>query len=263
MKKRIIGGAIICALAIPCFIIKTAIVFDIIACLVGTFALFELLNANKNLKDMPNLFKMISLVTVPLIAFLNLNGSFYMGIDVLSLIIPIILLWIPSLFFNKKGYGSNEAFLAITSGLLIGIVTYGFITLFTSNRWMLLYLIIIQVGTDVFAYLGGKFLGKHKFSKISPNKTIEGCIIGSVFGTALGFIYFLKVLQAPNMILVLFITLLFSIIGQAGDLLFSLIKRENDIKDFSHIIPGHGGICDRFDSLSLIILVYMIIFRFL
>ncbi|MBR6072817.1 MAG: phosphatidate cytidylyltransferase [Bacilli bacterium] len=263
MKKRIIGGAIICALIIPCFIIKTPIVFDILACIVGVLAMYELINANKHLNKMPNMLKALSLICVPLMAFLNLNGSFYMGIELLSLVIPILLLWLPSLILHKKGYGSTEAFITIMTGLLIGIITYGFITLFTANRWVLLYLIIIQVGTDVFAYLGGKVLGKHKFSKISPNKTIEGCVIGSVFGTALGFIYFLKVLQAPNLVLILFVTLLFSVIGQAGDLLFSLIKRENDIKDFSHIIPGHGGICDRLDSLSLILLLYIIIFRFL
>lgn len=263
MKKRIVGGAIICALIIPCFIIPTAIVFDVLACIVGILALYELLNANKSLNKMHNIFKTISLVCVPLFAFLNLNGSYYMGIELLSIVIPILLLWLPSLFLHKKGYGSTESFIAIACALLIGLITYAFITLFTTNRWMLLYLIIIQVGTDVFAYLGGKFLGKHKFSKISPNKTIEGCAIGSIFGTALGFIYFLKVLQAPNMLVIFIVTLLFSVIGQAGDLLFSLIKRDNDIKDFSHIIPGHGGICDRLDSLSLIMLLYMIIFRFL
>lgn len=262
MKKRLIGGAIICALIIPCFLLKP-IVFDIIAGIVGTIAMYELINANKHLSKMPGFLKIFSLIFVPLIAYMNLSNSLLIGIDVLSLAIPIVLLWLPSLFFHKKGYGSSEAFIVIATGLLIGIITYSFITLFTINRWTMLYLIIIQTGTDIFAYLGGKLLGKHKFSKISPNKTIEGCLIGSIFGSALGFIYFIKVFDTSNMLLILVITILFSIVGQAGDLLFSLIKRDNDIKDFSHIIPGHGGICDRLDSLSLIVLLFIIISRFI
>ena len=262
MKKRIIGGALICALVIPCFIFG-GIVFDILACAVGLIAMFELVNSNKHLSKIPTFMKYISLICVPLVAYLNISTSIYVGIDVLSLILPILILWIPTLILNKKGYGSTEAFILIATGLLIGLLTYAFMTVFAIDKWKFLYLVIIQAGTDIFAYLGGKVIGKHKFSKISPNKTVEGCVIGSVFGTVLGFVYFLLMFHPSNLPLIIVVTLCLSVIGQAGDLLFSLIKRENDIKDFSHIIPGYGGICDRLDSLSLIILFYVIIVRFL
>ena len=66
-----------------------------------------------------------------------------------------------------------------------------------------------------------------------------------------------------NFILILLITLLFSIIGQIGDLVFSYVKRYYKIKDFSNIMPGHGGILDRFDSITFVIFAYMILFSFI
>ena len=65
-----------------------------------------------------------------------------------------------------------------------------------------------------------------------------------------------------NPIVILIFTILLSVVGQFGDLFFSLIKRENDVKDFSNIIPGHGGICDRIDSLTFIVILFIILLRY-
>ena len=262
MKNRLIGGAIICALVIPCFLIG-GIVFDIFAGIIGILALYELFNANKNLSKVPTYMKILGLSSIPIIAFLNLSNSILVGLDLYTIVIPIVLLLIPSLFLHKKGYSMNEAIIMLGYSIFIGILTNIYISIFASNKMVLLYLIIIQAATDIFAYLGGRLLGKHKFSKISPNKTIEGCVIGSIFGTAAGFIFFVKLLTYSNSMIIFGLTLVLSIVGQLGDLVFSLIKRDNNIKDFSHIIPGHGGICDRLDSLSFIVLVFIILSRFL
>ena len=262
MKNRIIGGAIICAIIIPCFIIG-GVVFDILAGIVGLLALFELINSDKELRRVPMIIKGFAFVSIPLIAFMNLDHSLITGFDPISLLIPIVLLIIPSLFLYESGYGIKDAFRLTFMSLFAGIVTNAFITVFTSNKWLLLWLILIAVGTDVFAYLGGRLIGKHKFTKISPNKTIEGCIVGAIFGTAIAFFFYTKMFVIVNGILIFGVTILLSVVGQLGDLVFSLIKRENNIKDFSHIIPGHGGICDRIDSLTFIVIVFLILFRFL
>ena len=262
MKNRIIGGAIICAIIIPCFIIG-GVVFDVLAGIVGLLAIFELINSDKELKKIPMIIKGFAFVSIPLIAFMNLNHSLITGFDPISLFIPIVLLTIPSLFLYEKGYGIKDAFKLAFITIFTGVVTNAFITVFTTNKWLLLWLVLIAVGTDVFAYLGGRLIGKHKFTKISPNKTIEGCIVGAIFGTAIAFFFYTKMFIVTNGIIIFGTTLLLSVIGQLGDLIFSLIKRENNIKDFSHIIPGHGGICDRIDSLTFIIIVFLIIARYL
>ncbi len=114
-------------------------------------------------------------------------------------------------------------------------------------------LLTIVILTDTFAFLIGRKLGKHKLTKISPNKTIEGAVSGliaAVIGTIIYTIvvntYFLFELSYPIMIVV---AILLSIISQIGDLIASYIKREYNKKDFGNILVGHGGILDRIDSL--------------
>lgn len=115
---------------------------------------------------------------------------------------------------------------------------------------------------DVFAYFTGRFFGKHKLAPhLSPKKTVEGSIGGIIFailGCMLyGFIVsFATDLEARYLVLAL-LGFVLSIISQIGDLWASLIKREHGIKDYSQMLPGHGGVMDRFDSILAISTVLM------
>lgn len=103
--------------------------------------------------------------------------------------------------------------------------------------------------TDTGAYFAGSFFGRHKLcEKISPKKTVEGAIGGIVvcIVTLVLFAYFIKL--DVNLIAFGAISLVLSVLAQAGDLSFSIIKREYNIKDYGFIMPGHGGVLDRFDS---------------
>ena len=124
-------------------------------------------------------------------------------------------------------------------------------------------MILIATVTDSFALIIGSLIGKHKLiPAVSPKKSVEGSIGGSLVGTIIATIYYFNVIvknpTTGNVILIIFISLALTILGQIGDLFFSKIKRENNIKDFSNIMPGHGGILDRLDSLSFIVLGYTI-----
>lgn len=107
------------------------------------------------------------------------------------------------------------------------------------------YTILAAWGTDIFAYLVGKHFGKHKFSKISPKKSIEGCIGGMIGGVLLMLVYtyVVNTVWAMNYsyITILIVGVILSILGQIGDFAASSIKRYVDIKDYSNLIPGHGG----------------------
>ena len=111
--------------------------------------------------------------------------------------------------------------------------------------------------TDIFAYITGKTLGKHKLCPvISPKKTVEGSI-GGIFGTVAVLLLLGFALEQANAVQVNFIALTFyavlsSIVGQFGDLSMSAVKRCLGVKDYGNLFPGHGGVLDRFDSLLLI-----------
>jgi len=113
--------------------------------------------------------------------------------------------------------------------------------------------ILVSVITDIAAYFVGKVCGKHKLAPIiSPKKTVEGSIGGTVFAVAiLTFMAFIlnvtRILQVNYGILIIYLVLA-SIVGQFGDLAMSSIKRIAGIKDYGNLLPGHGGILDRFDS---------------
>lgn len=112
---------------------------------------------------------------------------------------------------------------------------------------------------DTSAYFAGRAFGKHKLAPVlSPKKTIEGAIGGILGSVAVGAIFgYLIYKNEINEISVIFILMLItfigSIIAQLGDLLASGIKRDHDIKDYGTLIPGHGGIMDRFDSVIFVI----------
>ncbi len=111
---------------------------------------------------------------------------------------------------------------------------------------------------DTCAYFAGRAFGKHKLVPIlSPKKTIEGAIGGTLgamaVGALFGYLLYNNVTHNTGTIYVLMIiTFVGSIISQLGDLLASGIKRNHEIKDYGHIIPGHGGIMDRFDSVIFV-----------
>ena len=113
--------------------------------------------------------------------------------------------------------------------------------------------------TDTYAHLGGSLVGKHKLApKISPNKTWEGAVIGGIFGTlCAATFYYIAIDGGVSVLLLLVVTLFLSTLGQLGDLFFSAVKRNHNIKDFSNIMPGHGGVLDRLDSIIFVLLGFI------
>ena len=114
---------------------------------------------------------------------------------------------------------------------------------------------------DTFAYLGGTFIGKHKMiERVSPGKTWEGTLFGIFITIALCF-YFHKNIQATTSLSWIFLSFLIPILATVGDLVESMIKRIANVKDTGNIMPGHGGILDRFDSILFVVPFIVIIIK--
>lgn len=123
-------------------------------------------------------------------------------------------------------------------------------------------LYITAWGSDTFAYLTGSLIGKRKIKSIahiSPNKTLEGSIGGVIGALILNIIYAKYVFVNFNLTYVIIFSILGAILSQLGDLVASYIKRKTGIKDFGNLIPGHGGIMDRFDSMILIAPIFYLL----
>lgn len=152
-------------------------------------------------------------------------------------------------------YGTKD-FISRAGSNILGIVYFSILLGFTlkiffiqnGNYWIFMLLLLNWL-TDSFAYFVGVNFGKHKFTEISPKKSIEG-LIGGVFGGITAVILVnLFLVKSDKWLTLTFLGFLGSIIGQLGDLFESGIKRSAGVKDSGTIIPGHGGFMDRFDSL--------------
>lgn len=183
---------------------------------------------------------------------------------VMTFIITVIL----GLIFSQK-----YSFSSIPISIFGYIYTIGlplFLTkLFFLNQGNIKFtlLITIIVATDTFAFFIGRKFGKHKLTKISPNKTIEGSIAGVIAAIIFSMIYTVIVNQYYdfnlNYFIMIAIAIFLSVISQLGDLIASYIKRAYNIKDFGDLLPGQGGLLDRIDSLIFAAPVAYVLIKFL
>lgn len=192
----------------------------------------------------------IEIKPVYLVGYLGSTGLFinfmtqnkYLGIMITSLIISLLILIV-----INKSVSIQDISITIFGIYYIPFLLYHIIYLENTKYIWLVF--IIAFGTDTFAYISGNIFGKNKLCpSISPKKTIEGSIGGIVGSTSLLIIYSMYYDLNPLWKMII-LSIICSIASQLGDLTASKIKRVSGIKDYGFIMPGHGGVLDRFDSI--------------
>ena len=254
-KTRILTGLIGFPIVAAILILGNKYIIDALFSIVMIISLYEYFNAvGKKYKVVKALGYIIALY-IPFIHVIPTEITLKM----LTILIPsIIAILFIKVIASKMEVNFNDISIELFGILYIIGFTVFIPMLYASDNGKLFiwYIFLTAWGTDTFAYSVGMRFGKHKLTVVSPKKSIEGSFGGIIGATIIGVIYTICINRFANLeINYLFITftiMLLSILSQIGDLAASSIKRYVDIKDFGNIIPGHGGILDRIDSIIFI-----------
>lgn len=186
--------------------------------------------------------------------------TFIFGGQVLIKLISLTALSLLIYALNKPEFKISQITSIVYLMTYIGIGFYSFVQLRETSLTFLVLMLLIIWTTDSGAYLVGRKIGKRKLApSVSPNKTVEGAVGGTVVAGIVSAVYLAFFPLYASYILTLPFMIGLSVIGQLGDLIESKLKREYKIKDSSNLLPGHGGILDRFDSMLLVLNVIFII----
>jgi phosphatidate cytidylyltransferase len=241
--------------------------------LITMLGLYEFYSLFENSESKPQ--KIVGTLTGVLMYFLVIlsiyyGSNYYMSILTTGLVlIGFILIAIIELFRNKTKPFEN---VAITfSGLIYVVLPFLLLNEMSiritchsvfCDFWPVLSIFILIWANDTFAYLTGRLIGKHKlYERISPKKTWEGFIGGVVFSIIAG-ILLANFLQESYLKYIIY-ALVAGVIGTLGDLVQSMLKRSVGVKDSGNILPGHGGILDRFDAVLFVVPVIFFLEKFI
>ncbi|MBQ7076323.1 MAG: phosphatidate cytidylyltransferase [Clostridia bacterium] len=242
MKQRIITGTV-CALVLIAVLLSPKIVLEIGVSLIAALSVYEVLKVTDIAK-----YKFLTVLSV-LFAFVCTCFQY-----VPFLYILVILLF-GYFMFNKNHITFEEISKAFFTAVFVPLL-YGHLIAIRDMRagqHLIWTVFVISLLTDTFAYFTGCFIGKHKLAPVlSPKKTVEGAI-GGLFGGVIGMVALCGIFgymgQTPNYFNAVIIAVICSAISQFGDLCASAIKRQYGVKDYGNIMPGHGGMMDRFDGV--------------
>jgi len=252
---RAITGILYVAVTLSAILIHPVTV-AILFMIVALFTLTEFLNTFKG-KARPHIGFSL-LIGALFYAFIALHSmAFLKDEHLLLLVIPVIGIFTMELFRQEKSPFLNMAvllmglvYIVIPLALLNNINAFGNITSGADYQFLLAFFVMVWIN-DTGAYLTGLLIGKHKlFPSVSPKKTWEGFFGGAILTLITGWlagVYFVGC-QGVNYVIYAIIIIIFATLG---DLVESLLKRDFNVKDSGSILPGHGGMLDRFDGVLL------------
>lgn len=252
MKQRIITAVVALLFFIPLVAIG-GMPLQLLAAAMAGVGVYELFNMKGlEIKSLEGVLAILAsvLLVLPKATWFNFLPDTVTNITLFYLIVMFILM-VP--VFSKNSYTFDDAAFPVLVSLYVGFGFQNFILARESGVTVLMFALLVVWSTDIGAYFCGMKFGKNKLAPhISPNKTIEGAIGGIICAVIVAVIYLLVWPMNYSLLVMLPLTAVFSVVGQMGDLVQSAYKRHYGVKDSGNILPGHGGILDRFDSLLFV-----------
>jgi phosphatidate cytidylyltransferase len=257
MRTRVITAIVALALFLPVLVIG-GLPLSILVTVIAGVGVYELFRMHKlDIKSFEGILAIIgtAVLVFPLPKYLKFlpetQGQFL-------LFFLVVMFLLGAGVVLKNAYSIDEAAFPVIANLYVGVGFSSLLNARDSGLPVLFLALFIVWATDIGAYFVGRKYGRHKlYPEVSPNKTIEGALGGlaSAFVVTLIFVFLFAAEDYFHHIglTVVLLSLLFSAAAQFGDLVESSIKRHFDVKDSGKILPGHGGILDRFDSLLFVL----------
>lgn len=255
MKTRILAAVVLLPLLLLIVLAAPKIFTAILFGLMAAIAAYELLQNTR-------------LVTHPRLSIYSMVSAFWcvlwsgLGIGYGWLLLGILIFWVAlftEMMLDMEKITFSNVTMCIAGGVIIPLLFSSLVRLHAmeKGRFFILLPFVMAFMSDTGAYFAGLNFGKHKLAPtISPKKTIEG-VVGGVAAAILGVVIYGLVLNVffnmtVNFLYAFAYGALGAVAGVFGDLCFSVIKRQTGIKDYGNLIPGHGGILDRFDSMMVV-----------
>ena len=266
VKTRLVSAVVLIALLLAILFFTPVWAFSLLVCALTFMVMYELT-------------KVFGLSAKPTICVANfLFAAGFMALGFLNneligkLIFPLGILYIMTLTILSVLNNKKVKFTDVCSSVFLVVYSVAFLMHLTlirrlDNGVALLFMALIGAYvTDTGAYFTGLAIGKHKLiPSVSPNKTVEGSV-GGMLAAVVGFVIYGVIMQnlghSVNYLYLIILALICSVISQFGDLAASVMKRSFEVKDFGNLIPGHGGMVDRVDSLMFVapVVYYFITF---
>ncbi|MBQ8831416.1 MAG: phosphatidate cytidylyltransferase [Oscillospiraceae bacterium] len=255
MKTRIIVAAVAIPVLFVILFFLQPIFLALLTAIICAIAAYEFMKAV--CPDMKLWVKISVMVCAAAIPFVHLTDISYALIRGILVVLLLVLFAEGIRTFSKEDQVPFENIICcIFAGFVYPVMMSSLVTLKAMDNGKLLVLlpIVVTFCCDSGAYFAGMFLGKHRITAVSPKKSVEGYIGGVVSGIACLLIYGGIIALATDLEVNFLALAVYGVLGSAaveiGDLAYSLIKRQKGIKDYGNLIPGHGGMLDRFDSMS-------------
>lgn len=271
MAKRIIVAVIFVPLLIFIMLFCAPVVWAAVVAFISAMAAYELLRATgQDRVTVP--MKAVAVASAALIPLARLYGFAAMGVDLCAFAVVGASFWCAIRAYDgeRAHVGLFQVLLNIFAGVLIplGLSALVALKIMEHGKYLVLLAVLLAFVTDGGAYFAGVFLGKHRgITKVSPHKSVEGYIGGFLTGAVFAALYGLVISRITgaqaNYLSLALCGLVGALATELGDLAFSFIKREYGVKDYGHLIPGHGGMLDRFDSMIFCAPVVLLIVTFL
>ncbi len=255
MKVRlIVAGALIPVLLIVILLLPT-VVTAVLLCLMAAIGAYELLWRTRLVSNIR-----IVIYTMLMAAFVPLwchHGMEY-GPAIVAILLYTVLMFSELLLSHAK-QPFDQIAIGYVGAILIPFLLSALVRIINQEhgRYYILLPFVLAFSSDSGAYFAGRFFGRHKLAPvISPNKTVEG-VIGGVVATVVIMMLYCVILNfgfdfKTQYLYALSYGVLGSLAAVFGDLIFSAVKRQTGIKDYGNLLPGHGGILDRFDSMTVV-----------